>query len=392
MPGQCVTTADVARRAAASFVATDRVRMGAEVEWLVYHRTDPTRPVTAPETAAIASGTLPSGSTVTIEPGGQVELVTAPASDPASLIDSIESDTAVLARRFAEHDLLLVPLGLDPIRSPRRTLDRPRYEAMARYFAEVSPAGLHMMSLTASLQLNIDFGPDPATTWEHAHALAPVLAAAFANSPTTDGSQFRPVSHRLRVWAWTDPSRTRPVGARTEDWLPYLLNARVMLREGAGGIERFPGSRSFGEWLADDEPPSADDLALHVTTLFPPLRPRGYLELRMIDAVPAAGRAAAIAAVWTLLTDARAGDEAMAACRMLPDPWALATAEGLENDDMRGAATALLDIAAASSARAWGRHLAQACEACRDRLRSGVGAGTVEELFAGAEATAATHR
>ena len=93
----------------------------------------------------------------------------------------------MLANRFADHGLALVPLGLDPIREPVRTLDVERYQDMERHFLDVSPSGVRMMNLTASLQLNIDFGPEPARTWQRANAVAPLLAAAFANSPTTDG-------------------------------------------------------------------------------------------------------------------------------------------------------------------------------------------------------------
>ena len=156
------TLADVAARADAAFAPSAEVRIGAEVEWLVFDRGDLTRRIDAADAARIASGQLPAGGTVTIEPGGQVELVTPPHDGPRRLIDAIESDTTVLAHRFADHGLALVPLGLDPIRDPVRTLDVARYEAMERHFLEVSPAGVRMMNLTASLQLNIDFGSEPA--------------------------------------------------------------------------------------------------------------------------------------------------------------------------------------------------------------------------------------
>jgi glutamate--cysteine ligase len=258
---------------------------------------------------------------------------------------------------------------------------------MERYFTEVSPAGLRMMSLTASLQLNIDFGPDPSTTWKHAHVVAPVLAAAFANSPTTDGTRWRPVSHRQQIWAATDPSRTRPVGAEPGDWRRYVLDAKVMLREGPAGIELAPERRSFAEWLGGHEPPTIGELELHLTTLFPPLRPRGYLELRMIDALPAPGRAAAIATVWALLTDARAGDEAADECRALTDPWAIATEEGLGNPGMRTAAATLLDIAAHHSPRVGS--LREACANWHDRVCAGGGASTVVDLVGDSERGAA---
>jgi glutamate--cysteine ligase len=384
--GRRASAADVVRRAAAAFTPSRDVRIGAEVEWLVYHRSDPMRAVTAAKSAAVAAGRLPAGGSVTIEPGGQVELVTVPQPGPRQLVDAIEADTAVLAQRFAAQDLALVPLGLDPVRAPHRTLDLPRYRAMEHYFARVSPAGLQMMSLTASLQLSIDWGIDPATTWRRAHTIAPVLSAAFANSPTSAGSEPQPVSLRQRVWTATDPSRTAPVGGETDDWLPYILDAQVMLCEGPDAIELASTAQSFGEWLHGTAPPSTSELDLHVTTLFPPLRPRGFLELRMIDALPAPGRAAAIAAVWAILTDDRAGELASQACRALADPWRVACDEGLGNAEMRAASATLLE-AAANSAHASDRELGRACEAWRDRTL--VGEVTFDDLLGTAEPAAA---
>ena len=95
------TPADVAERAAAAFRPSHRVRIGAEVEWLVYRPSDPAEPVPAAVTSAASAGPLPAGGTVTIEPGGQVELVTRPAPDAATLVAAIETDTGVLVERFA---------------------------------------------------------------------------------------------------------------------------------------------------------------------------------------------------------------------------------------------------------------------------------------------------
>ena len=339
MNGQHATLADVAARANVAFTPSAEVRIGAEVEWLVFDRSDLTRRIDASDAARTASGELPAGGTVTIEPGGQVELVTPPHDGPRSLIDAIESDTAALANRFAEHDLALVPLGLDPIRDPVRTLEVERYKAMERHFLDVSPAGVQMMNLTASLQLNIDFGPDPVQTWQRAHAIAPLLAAAFVNSPTTDGTEFQPISHRMRIWAATDPTRTRPVGPDPAAWGNYILDARAI----PGGT-----SQTFRDWLGQPTPPTIDDLDRHITTLFPPVRPRGYLEFRMLDALGALGRAAAIATVWTLMTDHEVGDAALEAALELGDPWGLAHEHGTAQSALRETVAHLFDLSARS--------------------------------------------
>jgi len=363
---QRATLADVTARADAAFAPSAGVRIGAEVEWLVFDRDDLTRRIDAADVARIASGQLPAGGTVTIEPGGQVELVTPPHDGPRRLIDAIDTDTRVLAQRFDKHRLALVPLGLDPIRDPVRTLDVARYQAMERYFMRVSPAGVRMMNSTASLQLNIDFGPEPLRIWERAQIAAPLLAAAFANSPTTDGIEFRPTSHRMGIWAATDPTRTRPVGPDPADWVRYVLDADVMPAQLSDlcGTEVFP--RPFHVWLDHAEPPTIDDLDRHITTLFPPVRPRGYLEFRMLDALPAPGRAAAIATVWALMTNDDVGELALEAARALGDPWRLVHDQGIANTDMQAAVTQMLD-ASAGSVRSSDSRLADAVTAWSER-------------------------
>jgi len=378
------THADVAQRAAAAFRPSNQVRIGAEVEWLVFHRADPTLLVPAPQAAAVATGPLPAGGAITIEPGGQVELVTHPAPDPTALIAAIEADTAVLSARFAAHDLALVPLGLDPIRPTRRTLDAPRYIAMEQYFTTHSPAGLDMMTRTASLQLNIDFGTNPERTWHLAHHLAPLLAATFANSPTANGADFQPVSRRQQIWAAIDRSRTQPVGATPSAWHRYILDANVMLHHGNQGIQRSPDSHTFAESLATERPPTQADLDLHITTLFPPVRPRGYLELRMIDALPRHGRAAAIATVWTLLTHSALEREALEMCTTLIDPWSVVTSDGLQDAAVRDTALNLLGLVT-DRLGTGNPQLAQACDRWRARLAADTGPRTIDELLRTAE-------
>ena len=359
------TETDVISRAAEAFPPSSPTRIGAEVEWLVYDRDDHNKPNPAELVARVANGPLPAGGAITIEPGGQVELVTRPYPDPVELVDAVAADAAVLVRRFQEHGLALVSLGLDPIRPPRRTLDTPRYRAMEKYFAARSPAGLQMMSLTASFQINIGFGPNPSLTWHRAQAVAPVLMAAFANSPTTDGTAFQSASCRQQIWTATDPSRTRPVCGGPEDWAAYVLDANLMLRWRDHRIESQLDELPFRECLQSSDPPTRDDLELHLTTLFPPLKPRGYLEVRMLDALPAPGRMAAIAAVWAILTDPDVGDAAEAICRAVPDAWCRATQAGLGDPAVREAAANVLDLAArASSATA--SSLADACKTWRD--------------------------
>ena len=276
--GREVLTLDAADRTIRDTLrGSDQVRIGAEAEWLVFDAARPSRPVLATETAEVAGDVdLPAGGTVSVEPGGQLELSTHAFTSPEALRAAIEEDTGALARRFRRMGLVLVPLGLDPLRSPVPSLDAPRYVAMERHFRQESPQGVRMMASTAALQLSVDPGSAPLRCWRVLSAAAPLLSAVFANSGPPGSA-----SARQRIWASTDPSRTTPVS--TDDpqaWVDAVLDAWVMLRAGDGDVAPVACRRSFRTWLDDErDPPTAADLAVHLTTMFPPIRPRGHLEV-----------------------------------------------------------------------------------------------------------------
>lgn len=356
-----------ARHAAGSaFQPSTSVRIGAELEWLVFDPVDLSRPVPAEETQRVAAGPLPGGGAVTIEPGGQLELVTQPFVSPEQLTESINTDVATLVERFGRHGLILVTLGLDPVRPPHRSLEVPRYAAMERYFRAHSPAGVTMMCSTASLQLNIDMGPDPHATWQRADALRPALEVIFANSPTADGKTFVRSSARQNVWGDTDPTRTTPVGIGRGAWLDYILDAHVMFREHDGIYKPQLDALSLRDWAEEDSPPSVTDIERHITTLFPPLRPRGYLEFRMIDALPEVGRTAAIATVWALMTSEDTGRRVDA---IVDDP------------DIDRVAAECLTIAA-DATELTSPPLAEACRTWRDQYQfTSATGGSVDDLI-----------
>lgn len=345
---------------------SEQVRIGAEAEWLVFDGVRPERPISAAETAEAAGGVgLPAGGTVSVEPGGQLELSTQTFADPAALCASIEEDARALARHFAPIGLVLVPLGLDPLRPPRPSLGDPRYAAMERHFRQESPEGVRMMASTAALQVSVDPGPTPLRCWRVLSAAAPLLSAVFANSGAPGSA-----SARQRIWASTDPSRTAPVS--TDDpqaWVDAVLDAWVMLRARDGAVASAACRRRFRAWLDDElDPPTAADLAVHLTTMFPPIRPRGHLEIRVIDAVPAAGRAAAVGVVWVLATEERIGAEVIRIADEVPDLWRRSLSDGISDPRVGQAGGWLLDAVAgvlegqapalAEACRAWGgRHV-----------------------------------
>ena len=215
-------------------------RVGVELEWLVRDRRDPALPVRAEQVAAALDGifpkdpadeqassaqargpvrckypSLPSGATLTVEPGGQLELSSAPAATIGELIEVTGRDLAALRDAAAAVGLELCGYGLDPLRPPRRLLDLPRYDAMEKFFDRDGPWGRQMMCGTASVQVCVDAGDDGAgqsgyrSRWRLLHAIGPVLVAAFANSPLRDGRPTGWRSSRQQVWSNMDPGRTR---------------------------------------------------------------------------------------------------------------------------------------------------------------------------------------
>ena len=277
-------------------------------------------------------GVLPSGALLTAEPGGQLEISSQPAESLAELVRATCTDLAALRAALAADGLELAGIGLDPVRPPRRVLDLPRYAAMEAFFDSGGPWGRQMMCGTASVQVCLDAGDDSdgpngyRWRWRLLHAIGPVLVAAFANSPLRQGRPTGWVSSRQQVWTRMDPGRTRP--PRLDDdprsaWAAYALDAELMCVRGTDtGDWSAPPGLTLRDWVRGgwERRPTEGDLEYHLSTLFPPVRPRGHFELRMIDAQPGTdGWIVPLAVCWALLADARAGEAALAAVAPLWD-------------------------------------------------------------------------
>ncbi|TDC05215.1 ergothioneine biosynthesis glutamate--cysteine ligase EgtA [Streptomyces sp. 8K308] len=314
------------------FAAAPPLRTGVELEWLVHDRSDPGRLV-PPEAleAALAPlavpGALPGGSRVTREPGGQVELSGPPATSLVGCVGAAADDVAALRHALAAAGLTPVGLGLDPHRVQPRVLDAPRYRAMEAYFDHFGPGGRIMMRATASVQVCVDAGDESdgpsgyRARWALAHRIGPLLVAAFANSPLLRGRPTGWKSTRQALWARIDPGRTRPPehgcdGDPRTAWAGYALDASLLcVRRDPPAPWTAPRARSFRSWLRGphrhpERPPALADLDYHLSTLFPPVRPRGWLELRMIDAQSGDDWLVPVTVVRTLLDDPVAAEAA----------------------------------------------------------------------------------
>ncbi|MEW6477326.1 MAG: glutamate-cysteine ligase family protein [Actinomycetota bacterium] len=355
---------------------SDRGLVGVEIELLTYPSSDPGVRPPAGDLAAIAEHVvLPAGSRITLEPGGQLEISSPPLPGLGVALPGAAADLAAVSAALRASGIEPVARGLDPLRPPQRILDRPRYAAMEAFFDVEGFAGRTMMCSTAAVQLNIETGSaaDLAARWHLAHAIGPVLVAMFAHSPVPGGGGCGPRSARQQVWSVMDPSRTAAVhgpilaedgpapgpGPRQE-WLDYALRARVMMIRATP--ERFVaiagplGSDvlTFAAWMQRGHElgwPTLDDFEYHLTTLFPPVRPRGWLELRMLDTLPEPWWRVAAAVTVALLEDPDAGAVALDAVSSPPrgtgvaDHWRSAARHGLADPALRAAAQTVFPAA-----------------------------------------------
>jgi glutamate--cysteine ligase len=236
---------------------TRTTRVGIEQELLVADELGRTVPVSRLR-AALADCRLVS-SYVGFEPGGQLELSLPPAADPAAA----EARLRVAVRDVRDHlERIGVRLTAEPVdaRSEREVplrLRSARYLRMQAHFDTVGPAGRRMMRRTASTQVCLDWwqGRAGAEQWRALNLAAPFLAARFARS---SGPRSR-----LATWLEVDPTRTAFDGRLLRGDDPVAAYVDLARR-----ATRF-----------------VDSAADHLTTLFPPVRPRGsYLEVRFLDA------------------------------------------------------------------------------------------------------------
>lgn len=345
--------ADAARGIAAeAFVPSGGPLLcGLEAERPVYRAGSSAARVPYAELRAL-EGRVPSGSRVTLEPGGQVEISTAPAPDLDAVLDVLAADTAELDDQLSSLGLRAADCALDAARPPQRVLSLPRYRAMEAFFDAAGSAGRWMMCNTAALQVNLSHDPaEPLRRWKVMHAIAPVLLATFANSPGLDCAGRSWASLRHGIWQAIDPGRTcAPCLAcpPARAWTDYVLAADVLLIRTGDDVIAVPPGMPFARWLRAGHPagwPTADDLYYHMTTLFPPVRPRGWLEIRVIDALPPAVREIAVLTVAAAARQELAGE----LLRRLPDTqswWPQAARSGLADDQLAAAAAVLFETTA----------------------------------------------
>lgn len=341
--------------------------VGAELEWLLHAPADPRAPVDIPTLVAALgphsprtldprspADPLPAGSTVTVEPGGQVEIASPALPDVGDLTAALAADARTLHARLAAHGLVPHPRAADGLRPPHRVLDVPRYRAMEQAFDRIGPYGRSGMCSTAAVQVCLDPGEGAglASRWTALHALGPVLIAAFANSPTLHGRRTGWKSSRMACWLQLDPARTAPprlaeLADPVASWARRVISTPVLCVRRPEGPWAVPERVTFGDWIAGalTPAPTTADIDYHVSTLFPPVRPHGHLEVRYLDMQAGHGWALPVAVLAALMCDPVVTDRVLEVCEPAQERWVSAARYGLTDRVLARAAASVFDLA-----------------------------------------------
>lgn len=339
------SVAELARWIAEGEKPKEKWRLGTEHEKFVYCRTS-LKPVAYEGQTGIRSileglsqrtgwslivendnpiGLKGPGASVSLEPGGQLELSGAPLQSVHQTCAEASEHLALVKDVAGPNGVSLFGMGFAPtwMRAEMPMMPKPRYDIMRRYMPKVGGLGLDMMHRTCTVQVNLDFASEADMIRKFRVSLAaqPIATALFANSNLVEGKPSGWASWRARIWMDTDPDRTGLLDFVFEDGFGYERYADYMLdvpmyfarREGRyidaagqsfraflkGELPALPGSR-----------PRLSDWEDHLSTAFPEVRLKRFLEMRGADAGPWS-RICALPAFWVgLLYDETSLDDA----------------------------------------------------------------------------------
>ena len=246
-------------------------------------------------TIALARGRV----SITLEPGGQIELAGEPVATLHATRDEVMGHVRELVAVGADLGIVFLGLGCHPV-SPLDDIPwvpKERYRIMREYMPRVGTLGHRMMKQTATVQANIDFESerDAMQKLRVGMGVAPIVNAIFANSPLVDGDLSGYLSFRGHVWTDTDRARSGLLpfafrdDARFADYVAWALDVPMyfILRNGRYVTEVL--GQPFRRFLSEGwhgEPATLDDWNLHLTTLFPEVRLKGFIEFRSADSQP----------------------------------------------------------------------------------------------------------
>ena len=263
------------------------------------------------------SWTLADGAHISFEPGGQIEISSAPHATASGAVWATQSLVAVIREAMQPAGIELITSGVDPrngIEAVPLQLHRDRYARMTRFFDAIGPSGVRMMRQTAAVQINVERGRSPAARWGLLNSLAPYIVALFANSRQYAGKRTEYASYRAHLWRTLDPSRTGLPWESTDPagrYLAFALDAKAMRSS--------DGTRpwlTFRDWMRA-EAVSDDDWQFHLSTLFPEVRPKEFFEIRSADAIDSDRLAAPVVFVTGIVYD---DESASSASQLMASP------------------------------------------------------------------------
>ncbi len=240
------------------------------------------------------------GGAITLEPGGQFEL-------SGAQVDNVHRTASELAAHLARTREVATPLGIgflgigmtpDWTRADVPVMPKGRYKIMTAYMPKVGTLGLDMMYRTCTVQTNLDFASeaDMVRKLRVSLSLQPLATALFANSPFTDGKPNGFLSFRSEIWRDTDNDRAGMLpwvfepGMGFERWVDYALDVPMyFIKRGDAYVD--VAGKSFRDLLAGKLRGIADgaiisDWANHLSSIFPEVRLKRYLEMRGADSGP----------------------------------------------------------------------------------------------------------
>ena len=271
------------------------------------------------------------GGSITLEPGGQFELSGAPLENLHQTCKETGRHLTIMKEAASGLDLCMLGLGFQPKwgRDDISFMPKGRYKVMSAYMPKVGSLGLDMMLRSCTVQVNLDYASeeDMRRKFRTSLALQPIATALFANSPFKDGKPSGLLSTRAHAWTDTDNARCGVPACvfdpqfGYEQWIDYILDVPMYFLHRGDDYLDVTG-RSFRDFMTgrmqgyEGQRPLMADFEDHITTAFPEVRLKGYLEMRGADSGSWAN-ICALPAFWVGL---------------LYDETALAKAEALASD------------------------------------------------------------
>src|SRR5580658_5507473 len=283
------------------------------------------------------------GGGISLEAGGQFELSGAPLGDAHATAEELDRHLAVCRLVAEPLGIGFLALGMSPKWTLAETPSMPksRYAIMARYMPKVGARGLDMMFRTATVQANLDYASekDMVLKLRVGLALQPAITALFANSPFTDGKLNGLLSARSEIWRHTDPARTGMLafafepGMGFERYVDYALDVPLYFLKRGDHYQDVAGA-SFRDLLAGrlkqapGERATLADWANHLSSIFPEVRLKRYLEIRGADVGPPGH----IVALSALMAGLYYDPDALRAAEALAQGWTAEDRQKLRDD------------------------------------------------------------